>query len=276
MSDTAAGGDSASVINRVDASCARHRSAACAGTPSRRDIATFRPRRTKHATKGMTAERGLRIVGMRSAADRAISHDTNATLLAITKFQSDCAACRSVSQTAMAAIPSQAMAAATDRVDHREHEAAQRLVGDPAALGSREDRTPPPTRRRTRPPRSPLAHPRARAAGARRARRRIGMRSRRRLSRARLRQPRAAEISRESPRYQRFSRLSFSALAVNVYAQATGRVSGRVLDQTGAALPGVAIDLVVNSRELTTTTDEPEPTDLMRCRQVAPSSRSAS
>ena len=43
--------------------------------------------------------------------------------------------------------------------------------------------------------------------------------------------------------------------SVNVYAQATGRVSGRVLDQTGAALPGAAIDLVVNSRELTTTTD---------------------
>jgi hypothetical protein len=43
--------------------------------------------------------------------------------------------------------------------------------------------------------------------------------------------------------------------AVNVYAQATGRVSGRVLDQTGAALPGVAIDLVVNARELTTVTD---------------------
>ena len=44
--------------------------------------------------------------------------------------------------------------------------------------------------------------------------------------------------------------------AVNTYAQSTGRVSGRVLDQTGAALPGVAIDLVVNSRELTSTTDD--------------------
>src|SRR5258706_15582375 len=43
--------------------------------------------------------------------------------------------------------------------------------------------------------------------------------------------------------------------AVNVYAQATGRVSGRVLDQTGAALPGVTIDLVINARELTTVTD---------------------
>ena len=45
-------------------------------------------------------------------------------------------------------------------------------------------------------------------------------------------------------------------LAVNAHAQAPGRVSGRVLDQTGAALPGVAIDLVVNSRELTAVTDD--------------------
>ena len=43
--------------------------------------------------------------------------------------------------------------------------------------------------------------------------------------------------------------------SVNITAQPTGRVNGRVLDQTGAALPGVAIDLVVNSRELTATTD---------------------
>ena len=56
---------------------------------------------------------------MRSAAASAISHDANAALLAITKFQSDCAACRSTSQTAMAAIASQAIAAATDRVAHR-------------------------------------------------------------------------------------------------------------------------------------------------------------
>src|SRR5262245_8795736 len=45
-------------------------------------------------------------------------------------------------------------------------------------------------------------------------------------------------------------------IGVNVYAQALGRVTGRVLDQTGAALPGVAIDLVVNSRELTAVTDD--------------------
>lgn len=45
-------------------------------------------------------------------------------------------------------------------------------------------------------------------------------------------------------------------LGVTVSAQTTGRVNGRVLDQTGAALPGVAINLVVNSRELATTTDD--------------------
>jgi hypothetical protein len=43
---------------------------------------------------------------------------------------------------------------------------------------------------------------------------------------------------------------------LNANAQSTGQVSGRVLDQTGAALPGVAVDLVVNSRELTAATDE--------------------
>ena len=45
-------------------------------------------------------------------------------------------------------------------------------------------------------------------------------------------------------------------MTVNADAQSTGRVIGRVLDQTGAALPGVAIDLVVSSRELTATTDD--------------------
>ena len=52
--------------------------------------------------------------------------------------------------------------------------------------------------------------------------------------------------------------LSFTLFCVtlNANAQSTGRVSGRVLDQTGAALSGVAIDLLVNSRELTATTDE--------------------
>jgi len=38
-------------------------------------------------------------------------------------------------------------------------------------------------------------------------------------------------------------------------AQSHGRVIGQVLDQTGAVLPGVTIDLVVNDMELTTTTD---------------------
>ena len=43
---------------------------------------------------------------------------------------------------------------------------------------------------------------------------------------------------------------------VNAHAQTLGRVTGRVLDQTGAALPGVTIDLVVNARELTAVTDD--------------------
>ena len=43
---------------------------------------------------------------------------------------------------------------------------------------------------------------------------------------------------------------------VEVYAQAPGRVSGRVLDQTGAALPGVTIDLVVDAHELRAVTDD--------------------
>jgi hypothetical protein len=38
-------------------------------------------------------------------------------------------------------------------------------------------------------------------------------------------------------------------------AQTTGRVTGRVLDQTGAALPGVTIDLAINGTELTTTSN---------------------
>jgi hypothetical protein len=50
--------------------------------------------------------------------------------------------------------------------------------------------------------------------------------------------------------------LLFISVSGKAQAQSTGRVSGRVLDQTGGTLPGVAIDLVVNSRELTTTTDE--------------------
>jgi TonB-dependent Receptor Plug Domain/Carboxypeptidase regulatory-like domain len=44
-------------------------------------------------------------------------------------------------------------------------------------------------------------------------------------------------------------------VAVEARAQAAGRVTGRVVDATGAALPGVTIDLVVNAYELTSTTD---------------------
>jgi hypothetical protein len=39
------------------------------------------------------------------------------------------------------------------------------------------------------------------------------------------------------------------------FAQATGRVTGRAVDQTGAALPGVVIDLITAAGELTTVTD---------------------
>jgi hypothetical protein len=46
------------------------------------------------------------------------------------------------------------------------------------------------------------------------------------------------------------------ANTVDASAQSAGRVTGRVVDQTGAALPGVVIDLVAKSRELTTTSDE--------------------
>jgi hypothetical protein len=43
---------------------------------------------------------------------------------------------------------------------------------------------------------------------------------------------------------------------INAHAQSMGVVSGRILDQTGATLPGVTIDLVVNARELTTISNE--------------------
>jgi hypothetical protein len=55
------------------------------------------------------------------------------------------------------------------------------------------------------------------------------------------------------------SLLTFSVLLCgtgHASAQSGGRISGRVLDQTGAALPGVTIDLLVNSHELTAATDE--------------------
>jgi hypothetical protein len=50
--------------------------------------------------------------------------------------------------------------------------------------------------------------------------------------------------------------LIFFCITLNANAQSTGRITGRVVDQTGAALPGVVIDLLVNSLELTTTTDD--------------------
>ncbi len=40
-----------------------------------------------------------------------------------------------------------------------------------------------------------------------------------------------------------------------IHGQQTGSISGRVLDQTGASLPGVTIDLMTGNRELTTVTD---------------------
>jgi Carboxypeptidase regulatory-like domain len=38
-------------------------------------------------------------------------------------------------------------------------------------------------------------------------------------------------------------------------AEPPGRISGRVVDQTGAPLPAVSVDLVVYSEEVTTTSD---------------------
>ena len=48
----------------------------------------------------------------------------------------------------------------------------------------------------------------------------------------------------------------FFCVTLDAGAQSTGSIVGRVLDQTGAALPGVAVDLVADSRRLATTTDE--------------------
>jgi hypothetical protein len=44
-------------------------------------------------------------------------------------------------------------------------------------------------------------------------------------------------------------------VTATAYAQATGRVAGRVSDQTGAVLPGVAIDLLAGDREHTAVSD---------------------
>ena len=40
------------------------------------------------------------------------------------------------------------------------------------------------------------------------------------------------------------------------FAQSTGVIAGRVIDQTGAALPGVTIDFVFGPNERTTVTDQ--------------------
>src|SRR5262249_52606624 len=50
---------------------------------------------------------------------------------------------------------------------------------------------------------------------------------------------------------------SLSMLIVSAaVARAQGRVAGRIVDQTGAVLPGVTIDLVVNKSELTTISND--------------------
>src|SRR5579885_2294351 len=46
------------------------------------------------------------------------------------------------------------------------------------------------------------------------------------------------------------------SVALTANAQSTGQVTGRVVDQTGGALPGVAVELIANNRELTATTDD--------------------
>ena len=48
---------------------------------------------------------------------------------------------------------------------------------------------------------------------------------------------------------------TFFVFGRTAHAQDAGRVAGRVLDQTGAVLPGVTIDLVVGSREMSAATD---------------------
>ena len=120
MSETAAGGDSASVISRIDASCVRQASAAwprTVGCASDRLVCAEQDEARRKRDR--LAERGVRTAGMRSAAARAISHDAMAVLLATTKFQSDCDACRSTSHTTIAAMASHPIAAGCDRVAQR-------------------------------------------------------------------------------------------------------------------------------------------------------------
>ena len=69
-----------------------------------------------------------------------------------------------------------------------------------------------------------------------------------------------------------FLTVALLLIGVSAHADTLGRVSGRVLDQTGAALPGVAIDLVLNARELTTSTDDVGRATVSRmCHRATPS-----
>jgi hypothetical protein len=44
--------------------------------------------------------------------------------------------------------------------------------------------------------------------------------------------------------------------APTALAEDTGRITGRVVDHTGAAFPGATIDLIIDTREWTTTSDD--------------------
>jgi hypothetical protein len=58
-------------------------------------------------------------------------------------------------------------------------------------------------------------------------------------------------------------------VTLNATAQSTGQVTGRVLDQTGASLPGVAIDLIVDTRKLTAYWADWDATDQVPARAIA-------
>lgn len=57
-------------------------------------------------------------------------------------------------------------------------------------------------------------------------------------------------------RISAFAAVLLATLVATAGAQPAGRIVGRVFDQTGAMLPGVTIDLVVNDIERTATTDD--------------------
>jgi TonB dependent receptor/Carboxypeptidase regulatory-like domain/TonB-dependent Receptor Plug Domain len=60
----------------------------------------------------------------------------------------------------------------------------------------------------------------------------------------------------KTPRIMASIVVLLTALPAAVWAQPAGRIAGRVLDQTGAVLPGVTVELAANGSELTTTTDD--------------------